>query len=94
MNRNNPTVVPALRGKKVLGGATGRSHSAVFTAAGESFTFGLNSAGQLGTGSVRKAKGGGEDMQFTPQTVRARVAGGGGGVGWGGGESEVDACLH
>jgi hypothetical protein len=59
----------------------------VVTATGESFTFGLNSAGQLGTGSVKKVKGG-EDMSLVPQKVGAWVgwrlcSGGGGGTGAG-----------
>jgi alpha-tubulin suppressor-like RCC1 family protein len=68
INRNNPTIVEGLRSKKVVGGSAGKSHSAVVTATGESFTFGLNSAGQLGTGSVKKVKGG-EDMSLVPQKV-------------------------
>lgn len=68
INRNNPTIVPGLRGKKVVGGSAGRNHSAVITATGESYTFGLNQYGQLGTGSVKKVKSG-EDTALTPQLV-------------------------
>lgn len=39
------------------------------TATGESYTFGLNQYGQLGTGSVKKSKGA-EDQALTPQLVR------------------------
>ena len=68
MNRNVPTVVEGLRTKKVVGGACGKHHTLVFTASGESFSFGLNTHGQLGTGQVRKAKGG-EDIHLTPVQV-------------------------
>ena len=52
INRNNPTIVPGLRGKRVVAASAGKNHTAVVTAAGESFTFGLNQYGQLGTGQV------------------------------------------
>ena len=82
INRNNPTVVEGLRNKKIVAGSAGKSHSAVVTATGESYTFGLNQYGQLGTGQVKKLKGA-EDMSLTPQLVRRRRAGGVGGVGGG-----------
>ncbi|GAB4819969.1 hypothetical protein N2152v2_007015 [Parachlorella kessleri] len=63
--RNIPTVVEGLRGKKIVGGAAGRHHSVVYTATGESFAWGGNSFGQCGTGSVKKVKGG-EDNILTP----------------------------
>lgn len=66
INRNNPTIVDGLRNKKVVGASAGRNHTAVVTATGESYSFGLNSYGQLGTGSVKKLKGA-EDMALTPQ---------------------------
>ncbi len=59
---------------QVVAASAGRNHSAVVTATGESYSFGLNSYGQLGTGSVKKAKGA-EDMALTPQLVRAGLAG-------------------
>lgn len=59
---------------QVVAASAGRNHSAVVTATGESYSFGLNSYGQLGTGSVKKAKGA-EDMALTPQLVRAGPAG-------------------
>lgn len=45
MNRNVPTVVPGLKGRKVVGASAGKSHTAVITAGGESYTFGLNQVG-------------------------------------------------
>lgn len=55
---------------QVVGASAGRNHTAVVTATGESYSFGLNSYGQLGTGSVKKLKGA-EDMALTPQLVGA-----------------------
>ena len=69
-----PTVVEGLKGKAVTGAACGRHHTVVVTAAGESFSFGLNAQGQLGTGSVKKFKGG-EDMQLTPQQAAVSKCG-------------------
>ena len=43
-----PRLVEALAGKKVIGAASGRDHTAVWTEAGESFTFGIGRFGQLG----------------------------------------------
>lgn len=71
VNRNNPTPVKGLASKKVVGGSAGKSHSAVVTDGGESYTFGLNQYGQLGTGAVKKVKGG-EDTVLTPVKVRGR----------------------
>ncbi|KAI7839928.1 hypothetical protein COHA_006322 [Chlorella ohadii] len=65
INRNNPTIVKGLANKKVVYASAGRNHSAVVTATGESYTFGLNQYGQLGTGSVKKSKGA-EDQALTP----------------------------
>ncbi len=53
---------------QVVYASAGRNHSAVVTATGESYTFGLNQYGQLGTGSVKKSKGS-EDQALTPQLV-------------------------
>lgn len=57
-----------------MGASAGRNHTSVFTANGESFSFGLNNYGQLGTGNVKKSKGA-EDMALTPQLVRGRKLG-------------------
>lgn len=57
------------------------------TAGGESYSFGLNSYGQLGTGSVKKLKGA-EDMALTPQLVR------GPGCRWGGGPRRAVCCCR
>lgn len=68
-NVNNPKVVSAeiLAGKKIAGGAGGRHHSVVFTSEGESFAWGLNQQGQLGTGSIKKQSVKGfEDIQPSP----------------------------
>lgn len=61
-----PHAAPAAQ---VVYASAGRNHSAVVTANGESYTFGLNQYGQLGTGSVKKSKGA-EDQALTPQLVR------------------------
>jgi len=53
---------------QVVYASAGRNHSAVVTATGESYTFGPNPYGQLGTGSVKKSKGS-EDQALTPQLV-------------------------
>ncbi|KAI3430646.1 hypothetical protein D9Q98_005239 [Chlorella vulgaris] len=66
INRNNPVLVPGLRGKKVVGAAAARNHTVVVTAAGDSYSFGLNQYGQLGTGSVKRGKGV-EDLSLVPQ---------------------------
>jgi alpha-tubulin suppressor-like RCC1 family protein len=58
--------VPGLRGKKVVGAAAARNHTVVVTAAGDSYSFGLNQYGQLGTGSVKRGKGV-EDLSLVPQ---------------------------
>ena len=63
--RPAPRAAPAVQ---VVYASAGRNHSAVVTATGESYTFGLNQYGQLGTGSVKKSKGA-EDQALTPQLV-------------------------
>lgn len=40
--RNTPTVVKALEGKAVVGGACGRNHTAVVLQSGETYTWGSN----------------------------------------------------
>lgn len=66
INRTIPVLLASLSHVKVVGGACGRHHTVVFTATGESFSWGLNSNGQCGTGAVKKIKGG-EDVLATPQ---------------------------
>ena len=58
-----PRLVEALVGKKVVGAATGICHTAVWTDAGELFTFGLGDNGRLGNG--------GEEDEFVPRPVEA-----------------------
>ncbi|DBA81433.1 TPA: hypothetical protein ACH3X1_007220 [Trebouxia sp. C0004] len=53
LQRNVPTIVKKLSGKKVIAGAGGKHHSAVVTNDGESYTFGSNLYGQCGTGSLK-----------------------------------------
>jgi len=48
-----PRLVDALAGKLVIGAAAGASHTAVSTEAGELFTFGYESNGQLGHGGTQ-----------------------------------------
>ena len=69
LNRNVPTLLEALKDEKIAAAACGRHHTAFLTDKGESYTCGLNSYGQCGTGSVKKVKGG-EDMLLTPQKAQ------------------------
>eukprot|EP00775_Hariotina_reticulata_P006166 gene6166-6404_t len=71
LQRNNPTPVSALEGKHVSAASGGKHHTAVVLQTGESWTWGLNGQGQLGTGSIRKGKNVGEDTQLLP--VKALV---------------------
>lgn len=67
ITRNNPTIVTGLlEGKKVIGGAAGKHHTVIFTDSGESYSFGLNSSGQCGTGAMKKVPKGTEEMILTP----------------------------
>lgn len=70
LNRNVPTLIESLKDVKIVGGSCGRHHTAFVTSDAHSYTCGLNSMGQCGTGTVKKVKGG-EDQQLTP--VRALV---------------------
>ena len=65
LNRNVPTLVEGLKDVKATAASCGRHHSAVLTSTGDCYTFGLNSMGQCGTGSVKKVKGG-EDQILMP----------------------------
>lgn len=71
LQRNTPTVVAGLTGKKVVGAWGGRHHTAVVLDNGESWTFGLNSQGQCGIGSIKKGKAA-DDLQLSP--VKALVS--------------------
>ncbi|XP_030950694.1 uncharacterized protein LOC126712363 [Quercus robur] len=53
LQRDRPTVVSELLKYKVTKAASGRSHTVVVTADGNSLSFGWNKHGQLGSGSVR-----------------------------------------
>ena len=73
-----PVVVQALAGKKVVGVATGCSHTAAWTEAGELLTWGGNDSGQLGHGDeemdvVYDEEEGGEGIPclFLPRVVQA-----------------------
>ena len=48
-----PRLVEALGGKKVIGAAAGTGHTAVWTEAGELFTFGHGGDGTLGHGGIQ-----------------------------------------
>lgn len=51
--RNMPCIVPGLEGKQCVHGSCGKHHTAVVTADGASFTWGLNEMGQCGIGEVK-----------------------------------------
>jgi len=62
-----PRLVETLAGKKVIGAAAGTGHTAVWTEAGELFTFGAaETYGQLG-------HGGGEQNEYVPRLVEAML---------------------
>ena len=58
-----PRLVEALSGQKVIGAATGHYHTAVWTEAGELFTFGYGGDGKLGHG--------GSANELVPRLVEA-----------------------
>jgi len=58
-----PRLVEALSGKKVVGASVGAFHTAVWTDAGELFTFGHGNFGSLGHG--------GEESELVPRLVEA-----------------------
>jgi len=62
-NEAVPRLVEALAGKKVVGAAAGTIHTAVWTEAGELFTFGKGAFGKLGHG--------GEQNELVPRLVEA-----------------------
>merc|ERR1711939_824174 len=58
-----PRLVEALGGKKMIGASAGERHTAVWTDAGELFTFGCGYHGQLGHG--------GKANELAPRLVEA-----------------------
>ncbi|KAF6255653.1 RCC1/BLIP-II [Scenedesmus sp. NREL 46B-D3] len=66
LQRNTPTVVAGLQGQHVVAACGGKHHTVVVTRDGHSFSFGLNSQGQLGIGSIKKTKATPEDLQLAP----------------------------
>ncbi|XP_057533869.1 uncharacterized protein LOC130811555 [Amaranthus tricolor] len=53
LQRDRPTVVSELSKRKIVKAGAGRSHTVVVTDDGQSFAFGWNKHGQLGSGSLR-----------------------------------------
>ncbi|KAJ8446308.1 hypothetical protein Cgig2_005839 [Carnegiea gigantea] len=53
LQRDRPTVVSELSKHKIVSAGAGRSHTVVVTEEGQSFSFGWNKHGQLGSGSLR-----------------------------------------
>lgn len=53
LQRDRPTVVSELSKYKIVKAGTGRSHTVVATEDGQSFAFGWNKHGQLGSGSLK-----------------------------------------
>eukprot|EP00898_Chlorokybus_atmophyticus_P004937 jgi/Chlat1/5444/Chrsp36S05415 len=53
-HHNVPSVVEALRGKRIVGAAGGKAFTVVITDTGDSYSFGNNKHGQLGLGDTRK----------------------------------------
>lgn len=53
IQRDRPTIVSELSNYKIVGAATGRCHTVVVTEGGNSFSFGWNKHGQLGSGSAK-----------------------------------------
>ncbi|XP_020245263.1 protein RCC2 isoform X2 [Asparagus officinalis] len=52
-NRAMPTIVSELSKYKVVRAGAGRNHTVIVTEDGDSFSFGMNKHGQLGTGSIK-----------------------------------------
>eukprot|EP00879_Flechtneria_rotunda_P014497 GHRR01015149.1.p1 GENE.GHRR01015149.1~~GHRR01015149.1.p1 ORF type:complete len:445 (+),score=126.49 GHRR01015149.1:103-1437(+) len=73
LQRNIPTVVAGLQGKAVVKACGGKHHTVVVTKDEESYSFGLNTQGQLGIGSIKKSKNAPEDLQLAP--IKALVEG-------------------
>ncbi|KAM7257154.1 hypothetical protein ACFE04_012895 [Oxalis oulophora] len=66
MDRDRPTVVSELSKYKIVKAATGKNHTVVVTDDGNSFAFGWNKNGQLGSGSAKN------EIEFSP--VRCLVS--------------------
>lgn len=74
LNRNAPTLVAGLEGKKAVHAACGKFHTVVCVEGGDAYAFGLNKAGQLGTGACKVSKTSKDDEVLeTPQ--KCAVAG-------------------
>ncbi|KAJ8540934.1 hypothetical protein K7X08_001750 [Anisodus acutangulus] len=65
ISRDRPTVVSELSKHKIVRAAAGRSHTVVVTDDGQSFAFGWNKHGQLGTGNAKN--------EIEPSPVRCAV---------------------
>ncbi|GBF95566.1 hypothetical protein Rsub_08547 [Raphidocelis subcapitata] len=74
LQRNIPTKVAGLDGKFVVKASGGKGHTVVVAKDGQSFAFGLNTAGQLGTGSIRRGKGSPDDVQLSPVKCAVEAA--------------------
>ncbi|KIZ03267.1 putative Protein RCC2 like protein, partial [Monoraphidium neglectum] len=72
--RNVPTRVAGLDGKFIIKASGGKHHSVVVTKDGQSFGFGLNTMGQLGTGSIRRGKNSPDDIQLAPVKCAVEAA--------------------
>mmetsp|Transcript_6849 Transcript_6849/g.11673 ORF Transcript_6849/g.11673 Transcript_6849/m.11673 type:complete len:475 (-) Transcript_6849:559-1983(-) len=67
LNRNNPTIVEGLKDKFVTIASGGRHHTVAVTQNGEAWSWGLNTQGQLGLGSIKKGTGKGvDDIHLEP----------------------------
>ena len=62
-NESVPRLVEVLAGNKVVGAAAGKHYTAVWTDAGELFTFGYGDRGRLGHG--------GQENEHVPRLVEA-----------------------
>ncbi|KAK6939373.1 Regulator of chromosome condensation, RCC1 [Dillenia turbinata] len=66
IQRDRPTVVSELSKHKIIRAGAGRCHSVVVTDSGNSFAFGWNKHGQLGSGSIKN------ELELSP--VRCHVS--------------------
>jgi alpha-tubulin suppressor-like RCC1 family protein len=69
LNRGHPVLCVALAASQVVAAACGRHHTVFADAAGAAFAAGLNAAGQLGLGELKRVKGG-EDVRLSPERVK------------------------
>ncbi|CAI9116887.1 OLC1v1018168C1 [Oldenlandia corymbosa var. corymbosa] len=66
IQRDRPTVVSGISKHKIVKAGAGRNHTVVVTADGDSFAFGFNKHGQLGSGSAKN--------EIEPSPVRCLVS--------------------